>query len=222
MERVNVSEAMSELLAVQPAEELESARKAAQFSALFMQKACRKAIMSIVENNDVRYFSIALLCPKERPFLAVIVLSPPNPSPPHLALLLEQKKKHEDIAQELETKLLRGKLKQMELEEGSVETSYPPIIQSGAAIGYMVYKLPSTGVRFSVQPTSVPCFLILCMALSLVVTTAAPPCRRTVQPQAFGHERRAQPAPRRYCVLDRRAVPLLLQQRLPHVHHRAV
>ena len=54
LERVNVSEAISELLAVQPAEELETARKAAQFSALFMQKACRKAIMSIVENNDVR------------------------------------------------------------------------------------------------------------------------------------------------------------------------
>jgi nucleosome binding factor SPN SPT16 subunit len=86
-----------------------------------------------------------------------------TPTPHHLTFSFEQKKKHEDIAQELETKLLRGKLKQMELEEGSVETSYPPIIQSGAAkirLTVSIYYFLSTCLRFSIQPTSVPCFPI--------------------------------------------------------------
>jgi hypothetical protein len=87
VERVNVSEAMSELLAVQPTEDLESARKAAQFSALFMQKACRKAIMSIVENNDVRRSSRTLLVPNATPsFLAVLVF--PNAHPPSSHILV--------------------------------------------------------------------------------------------------------------------------------------
>lgn len=43
----------------------------------------------------------------------------------------DEKKTHAVIAQDIEDKIIKGKTKKIELEEGNVDSCYPPIIQSG-------------------------------------------------------------------------------------------